>query len=98
MEKYYPVVCQAVAGPNRAVYSYFTDGKITRYDVSELIREGGVFERLVDEAFLNEAITVLNSTVAWDVSGCYDPTTCIDIDPFTLYAAQAVTDPLETAA
>lgn len=98
MEKYYPVVCQALAGPGWSVYAYFTDGKITQYDVSKLIEQGGVFERLADERFFNEAITVLNSTVAWDVSGCYDPTTCIDLDPFVLYGAQAVADPLENAA
>ncbi|MGN0077471.1 MAG: DUF2442 domain-containing protein [Coriobacteriales bacterium] len=98
MEQYYPVVCQAVAGPDRVVYAYFTDGKITRYDVSELIERGGIFARLADEQFFANAITVLNSTVAWDVSGCFDPTTCIDIDPFTLYNSQAVADPLESAA
>lgn len=98
MEKYYPVVCQAVAGPGRTVYAYFTDGKITRFDVSKLIEQGGVFERLSDEQFFVNAITVLNSTVAWDVSGCYDPTVCIDIDPFTLYESQAVADPLVDAA
>ena len=42
--------------------------------------------------------TVLNDTVAWDVSGRYDPATCIDLDPFTVYAAERVSDPLEDVA
>lgn len=36
--------------------------------------------------------------VAWDVSGRFDPTTCIDIGPFAAYEAPAVSDPLEEAA
>lgn len=50
--------------------------------MKESIAGGGVFERLADDSFFEEALTVLNDTVAWDVSGHYDPITCIDIDPF----------------
>ena len=92
-DEYYPVVVQAVAGSGRLVYAYFSDGSIHLYDVQPLVAAGGVFERLNDDAFFSDAITVLNGTVAWDVSGQYDPTLCIDIDPFTLYEAPAVADP-----
>lgn len=94
---YYPEVVQAVAGDNQQIYVYFSDGKITRYDVKPLIAKGGVFTQLSDSRFFSERLTVLNKTAAWDVSGCYDPSDCIDIDPFTLYDAEAVMDPLETA-
>lgn len=50
--------------------------------MKESIAGGRVFERLADDSFFEEALTVLNDTVAWDVSGHYDPITCIDIDPF----------------
>lgn len=63
-----------------------------------VIEGGGVFERLADDEFFASALTVLNDTVAWDVSGHYDPTTCIDIDPFTAYEAPSVDDPLEETA
>jgi len=53
---------------------------------------------LADDSFFKEALTVLNDTVAWDVIGHYDPTTCIDIDPFVAYEAKRVSDPLEDAA
>lgn len=96
--EYYPEVVQAVPGPDRTVYAYFSDGRITRYDVKPLIERGGVFDRLKDDDFFASALTVLNGTVAWDVSGVYDPTNCIDIDPFTVYAAERVADPLEGAA
>lgn len=93
-EKYYPVVVQAVIGDNKTVYAYFSDGRITHFDLKPLINRGGIFSKLEDEVFLKEALTVLNDTVAWDVSGCFDSTNCIDIDPFVLYEAQAVSDPL----
>lgn len=95
---YFPTVIQAVAGPNKTVYAYFSDGRITQLEMKESIAGGGVFERLADDSFFEEALTVLNHAVAWDVSGHYDPTTCIDIDPLVAYEAKRVSDPLEDAA
>ena len=95
---YFPAVVQAVAGPDRTVFAYFSDGKITRVDMKPEIERGGVFARLADESFFASALTVLNDAVAWDVSGHFDPTTCIDIDPCAAYEAPAVGDPLEEAA
>lgn len=96
--EYYPEVVQAIAGPEHSVYAYFSDGRITQYDVKPLIDEGGVFKRLADDEFFSGALTVLNGTVAWDVSGKFDPANCIDIDPFTVYEAQCVADPLDGVA
>ncbi len=95
---YFPAVVQAVAGPGRTVYAYFSDRKITQVDMNPEIARGGVFTRLADEEFFSGALTVLNDTIAWDVSGHFDPATCIDIDPFTAYEAPAVSDPLEENA
>lgn len=96
MSEYYPEVVQAVPGEGRRVYAWFTDGSIHLFDVAPLIEVGGVFARLEDEGFFRERLTVLNGTVAWDVSGSFDPTSCIDIDPFTVYGGESVRDPLET--
>ncbi len=35
-----------------------------------------------------ERCTILNDTLAWDLSGTRDETNCIDIDPETLYALE----------
>ena len=91
---YYPVVVQVVAGPGKTVYAYFSDGQIKQYDLSPSIARGGVFAPLADADFFTQRLTVLNDTVAWDVSGRYDAKTCIDIDPFEVYAAESVSDPL----
>ncbi|MBR3293097.1 MAG: DUF2442 domain-containing protein [Oscillospiraceae bacterium] len=97
-KEYFPVVVQAVAGPERTVYAYFSDGKVTKYDMAPAIARGGVFTPLADEAFFSDKLTVMNDTVAWDLSGCYDPCNCIDIDPFEVYSAASIADPqAETA-
>ena len=95
---YFPVVVQAVAGDDFTVYAYFSDGSIHLYDMKPLIARGGVFVPLRDETYFKRRLTVLNDTIAWDIAGNYDPTACIDIDPFEVYAAQRVSDPLEPVA
>ena len=54
-EKYYPVVVQAVMGENKTVYAYFSDGRITHFDLKPLISKGGVFSKLEDDKFFCEA-------------------------------------------
>lgn len=99
MEDYFPQVVQALAGDNRMVYAYFSDGSVRLFDVAPLIERGGVFAQLADDAFFRERLAVLNDAVAWDVTGDLDPTTCIDLDPITTYEHSAVVrDPLETVA
>ncbi len=85
MEDYFPQVIQAIAGKNYCVYAYFTDGSIKQYNAKWLVENG----TLNDESFV-KSLTILNGTVAWDLSGEYDTTNCIDIDPFTVYKGQPV--------
>ena len=95
--EYYPVVVQTLAGEDETIYSYFSDGHITRYDVKPLIRKGGVFRKLENDTFFRGRLTVMNGTAAWDCSGKHDPTDCMDLDPYVLYEAEKVADPLKEA-
>ena len=95
---YFPEVVQAVAGKEFTVYAYFSDGTIHKFEMEPLIKKGGLFSRLEDRVFFTEKLTVMNSTIAWDLSGCFDPSDCIDNDPFTVYESEKVDDPLETVA
>ncbi len=79
-----PSVIQAVPMPDRIVKAFFSDGKVVLYDMKPLIARGGVFKRLNDAAFFGQ-VTVMNDTVAWDLSGTFDTTNCIDIDPCEIY-------------
>lgn len=78
------------------VYIYFNDGKIKLYDMKPFLNKG-VFVQISDvDNFLNKC-TVMNGTLAWDLSGKFDPTNCIDMDPESIYmtAKDVAVDPLE---
>lgn len=96
MEQIFPNVLQAVSGDNYTVYAYLNDGTVRCVDMKPMIAQGGVFEQLRDENFFTSRLTVLNDTVAWDLTGEHDPAQCIDIDPFTVADMPIVVDPLET--
>ncbi len=96
---YFPEVVQAVPGEGYTVYAYFTDGSIRLVDVAPLIDSGGVFAPLADPGYFRERLTVLNGSVAWDVTGNHDPTQCIDLDPLEIWrGSEIVPDPLEKRA
>jgi hypothetical protein len=76
------------------VYLYFEDGRIKMFDASEL-KENGIFQKLRNIDFFKKNCTVLNKTLAWDLSGRYDPSDCLDLDPDELYATcQEVKEPV----
>lgn len=85
----FPKIVQVVPAEEYTVYVYFEDGKIVCYDVKPLL-EREVFEVLKDITFFINACTIMNDTLAWDVSGNRDNSKCIDIDSDTLYELEAV--------
>ncbi len=92
MNNIFPTVLQAVAGENFTVYAYMLDGTIRLLDMKPYIAKGGIFEKLKDIDFFTNSLTVMNDTVAWDLSGCFDPSDCIDIDPFTVEECEIVSE------
>ena len=85
----FPKVVQVIPMRDYSVYVYFEDGKIVCYDVKPLL-EKEAFGVLREIAFFMNACTIMNDTLAWDVSGNRDNSKCIDIDPDTLYELEAV--------
>ncbi len=96
-DELFPAVVQAVASDDYTVYAYMLDGTIRKVSVKHLVEKGGIWEKLRDNDFFHDALTVLNDTVAWDLSGKHDPTDCIDIDPFAVAECEIVSDPLKIA-
>ena len=93
-----PQIVQVLAGENFTVYLYFVDGAIRLLDAKSLLRKGGVFEPLCDETVFRNCLTVMNGTVAWDLDGMRDASTCIDLDPCGLYEdCPSAVDPLQEA-
>lgn len=84
----FPKVVQVIPMEDYSVYVYFEDGKIVCYDMTKMI-EKEVFCPLKDIHGFLDTCTVLNDTLAWDIDGNRDNTTCLDIDPDTLYELPA---------
>lgn len=89
MQDYFPVVVQVIPLDNYHVQVFFDNGKIVEYDVSSLL-QGEIFKPLQDIRVFKDTCTVLNDTLAWDISGDRNPSECIDIDPFTLYELESI--------
>ncbi|MDE7287735.1 MAG: DUF2442 domain-containing protein [Lachnospiraceae bacterium] len=85
----FPKIVQVVPTEDYTVYVYFEDGKIVCYDVTPLL-EKEVFTVLKDLELFIGTCTIMNDTLAWDISGERDTSKCIDIDPDTLYELDAV--------
>lgn len=80
----FPKVVQVIPMKDYSVYVYFEDGKIVCYDMTQMI-EKEAFYPLKDINVFIDTCTVMNDTLAWDVSRNRDNTMCLDIDPETLY-------------
>ena len=80
----FPKVVQVIPMKDYSVYVYFEDGKIVRYDMSQMIKKEA-FSPLKDIDVFMDTCTVLNDTLAWDIGRNRDNTMCLDIDPDMLY-------------
>lgn len=85
----FPQIVQVVPTEEYTVYVYFEDGKIVCYDVKPLL-DKEAFAVLREVEYFIKTCTIMNDTLAWDISGNRDNTMCIDIDPDTLYGLEAV--------
>jgi hypothetical protein len=94
LKHFFPKVLQVVPTDNFEVYAYLNDGSVRLYDAKPLLKHNTVFEPLMDIQAFKNTLTVINDTIAWDMSGNRDPYKCIDIDPFTIFENPSVADPL----
>jgi hypothetical protein len=91
-------VVQVYPTANYQVYIYFADGTVRLFDATELVTQG-VFTALKDPEVFCKTCTVLNYTLAWDLTGHRDPYECLDLDAENLYnTCPKVRDPLDSAA
>ena len=81
MDEYFPTVVQVVPLDNFHVQ--------VEYDASADLQTE-LFAPLKEIEAFKEACTVMNGTLAWDLSGNRDEANCIDIDPFTLYELDSI--------
>lgn len=80
-----PKIFQVIPTDDYKVFVYFDDGKIKLYDAKPMIDKGGIFEKIKDKDAFKNKCTILNGTLAWDISGNRNVYECIDICPDTIY-------------
>lgn len=80
-----PNIVQVKPTTRYTVYVFFDNGIIKEYSLKNDIEEGGIFEKLKDINFFIERCTIINNTLAWDITGNRDADKCIDICPDTIY-------------
>lgn len=85
---YFPEIVQVVPHEDRTVPVYFSDGKIVCYDMNPYLGEG-IFQMIQNKQTFIDTCTIMNNTLSWDINNG-DPSSCIDIDPETLYELDAV--------
>ena len=89
MQDYFPTVVQVIPLTNYHVQVFFDDGKITEYDATNDL-QSELFQPLRDIQVFQDSCTILNDTLAWDLTGDRNTSNCIDIDPFVLYELPAI--------
>lgn len=77
-------VVQVVPKNDYKVFIYFSDGKVKLFNAKELVTKG-VFQQLKDINVFMNTCTVMNDTLAWDISGKFDSNNCLDVDAEQLY-------------
>jgi len=80
-----PKLFQVIPTDEYKVYLYYDSGEIKLYDCSWVLKEGGIFEQLHDKDRFKKLCTIMNNTLAFDISEERDPCNCIDICPDTIY-------------
>ncbi len=93
---FFPEVLQVVPDDDYGLYIYFNDGSVRFHSMKGMLKQGTVFEPLIDKDTFKNKLTIINYTVAWDLKGNRDPGECIDLDPLVLFKeSPIVKDPLE---
>ena len=80
-----PRLYQVIPHDDYTVVLFYDNGEIKLYDCAWINSESGIFEQIKDIHKFKKLCTVMNGTLAWDISEKRDPYTCIDICPDTVY-------------
>ena len=80
-----PALFQVIPTDDFKVYLYYDNGEIKQYDCSWILEKSGVFEKIHKIEDFKRLCTIMNKTLAFDISETRDPYNCIDICHDTVY-------------
>jgi hypothetical protein len=80
-----PKLFQVIPQDDVTVTLFYDNGEIKRYDCNRVRLESGVLEQKKKLSRFKELCTIMNGTLAWDISEKRDSYNCIDLCPDTVY-------------
>ncbi len=80
-----PVLYQVLPTDDFKVYLYYDNGEIKLYDCNFIFEELNVYKKISELGEFKRLCTIMNKTLAFDVSEKRDPYNCIDFCPDTIY-------------
>jgi hypothetical protein len=80
-----PKLFQVLPQDDFTVILFYDNGEIKRYDCNWIRFESGVFRQIQELPRFKDLCTIMNGTLAWDISEKRDPYNCIDLCPDTVY-------------
>ena len=80
-----PKLFQVFPQNDFTIILFYDNGEIKRYDCNWIQSESGVFGQIQELSRFKDLCTIMNGTLAWDISEKRDPYNCIDLCPDTVY-------------
>lgn len=80
-----PKLFQVIPTDDFKVYLYYDNGEIKLYDCNWVLNRDGIFKKIHQVEEFKRLCTIMNGTLAFDISETRDPYNCIDICPDTIY-------------
>ena len=80
-----PVLYQVLPTDDFKVYLYYDNGEIKLYDCDFIFTGSKIFDKIKDISEFKRLCTIMNKTLAFDISEIRDNSNCIDICPDTIY-------------
>ncbi len=80
-----PNLYQVLPTDDFKVYLYYDNGEIKLYDCSFIFKEEKLYNPITKITDFKRLCTIMNNTLAFDISEEFDPCNCIDICPDTIY-------------
>lgn len=80
-----PNLYQVLPTNDYNVYLYYDNGEIKQYDCSFILDNEKLYNKIININDFKRLCTIMNKTLAFDISENFDPYNCIDFCPDTVY-------------
>lgn len=87
-----PALYQVLPTDDYKVYLYYDNGEIKLYDCNFILENKRLYGKIQQIEDFKRLCTIMNRTLAFDISEKFDPCNCIDFCPDTIYSESVKVD------